>query len=223
MTRHDGEPDRPVEAALRAGAAVYNAGFYHPAHDAWERRWLRAAGPTADLLQGLIQLAAAVHHAREGNDEGATGLADSARAYLANARDGGAARGVNVGAVRDYLAALEAEPAVATREPPVALSIEGVEPRLAALEFPAVGLAARALAEDTDHAALVERAVAYAERDLAADRVGSPVVALLADYCRGQAGGDPDVGPVLARLRGHVERRAQRDADVEGLFDPEED
>lgn len=218
-----GEANHSYGAYLRAGAAVYNAGFYHPAHDAWERRWLHESGPEADLLQGLIQLAAAVHHAQEGNSEGATGLAESAQVYLANARDADATRGMNVTTVGGYLARLERDPTVIERERPVRLEIEGKQPALGALEFPAAGLAAEALAEDTDHEAVVEVGVTYAERDLADGAATSPFVALVLDYLRAQAGGDPDAGVVLGRLRAHVDRRERRDADVAGLFDSDED
>ena len=65
---------------LRAGIAVYNAGEYHAAHDAWEDYWLDLERGTDDerLLHGLIQFTAAVHHAEERNWEGAVGLAESA-------------------------------------------------------------------------------------------------------------------------------------------------
>ncbi len=39
---------------LRAGAAIYNDGYYHAAHDAWEARWLECEDGTDDerLLHG---------------------------------------------------------------------------------------------------------------------------------------------------------------------------
>lgn len=217
------EADHPYGAYLRAGAAVYNAGFYHAAHDAWERRWLHESGPSADLLQGLIQLAAAVHHAQEGNPEGSTGLAESAQTYLTSAHDADVSRGVNILAVRDYLARLEQDPTVVERKRPVRLTAEGKQPALDALEFPAAGLAAEALAEDTDHETIIEHGVTYAEQDLADEVVTSPFLALILDYLRAQADGDPDAAVVLSRLHEHVDRRERRDADVAGLFDSHED
>jgi predicted metal-dependent hydrolase len=73
-----------MESHLRAGVAVYNAGQYHAAHDAWEDHWLDLEQGTDDeqFLHGLIQFTAAVHHARTRNWSGATGLASSARDYL---------------------------------------------------------------------------------------------------------------------------------------------
>ena len=45
-----------MDAHLRAGAAIYNTGEFHAAHDAWEELWLDMDdGPDRDLLQGLIQ------------------------------------------------------------------------------------------------------------------------------------------------------------------------
>lgn len=217
------EPNHPYGAYLRAGIAVYNAGFYHPAHDAWERRWLHESGPEADLLQGLIQLAAAVHHAQERNMEGATGLAESAQAYLMEARKGDATRGVNVAAVQDYLARFEQDPTVIERERPVRLEVESEQPSLDTLEFPAAGLAAKALAEDTDHEEPIERGVTHATRDITDGVATSPFVALVLDYLRAQGGGDPETAIVLGRLRDHVNRRERRAGDVTGLFDPDED
>lgn len=98
-----------MDAALRAGIAVYNADYYHAAHDAWEAEWLDCeAGDDERFLQGLIQFTAAVHHAANRNWDGAVGLCDSASDYL----DGlpTAYRGTNVDDVRAYLVALGSDP-----------------------------------------------------------------------------------------------------------------
>jgi hypothetical protein len=73
-----------MEAHLRAGVAIYNAGGYHAAHDAWEDRWLDLEAGTDDerFLHGLIQFTAAVHHGRHGNWAGLQGLAESGAGYL---------------------------------------------------------------------------------------------------------------------------------------------
>ena len=54
------------------GATLFNAGYYWEAHEAWESLWHRAGrtGPTADLLKGLIKLAAAGVKLREHNADG---------------------------------------------------------------------------------------------------------------------------------------------------------
>jgi hypothetical protein len=203
---------------LLAGAALFNAGEHLAAHDPWEHVWLDLdSGPDERLLHGLIQVAAGTHHARTGNAEGATTLAASARGYL-DGLDGH--RGVALGPVRDWLAAVEREPSVAERREPPAIRVDGVAPALDALEFPAASVAAPELAAargDDDAAALLERAGAFGHADLADGATGSPFVTLLLDYL------DPDRpnGPALARLRDHVRRREQRDRDVAGLFDPD--
>jgi predicted metal-dependent hydrolase len=48
------------EAFLR-GAALFNAGQWWEAHEAWEGPWSRAEGDERALLQALILLAAALH------------------------------------------------------------------------------------------------------------------------------------------------------------------
>lgn len=54
-----------MEAQLRkelgAGAALFAAGEWWEAHEAWEGPWQRATGADRDFLQALILLAAALH------------------------------------------------------------------------------------------------------------------------------------------------------------------
>jgi hypothetical protein len=54
------------------GIALFNAGYYWEAHEAWERIWHAHGrrGPVADLLKALIKLAAAGVKAREGRQAG---------------------------------------------------------------------------------------------------------------------------------------------------------
>jgi predicted metal-dependent hydrolase len=51
------------DVALETGRKHFNAGRFFEAHDAWEAEWLRATGPRRLLLQGLIQVAAALFKA----------------------------------------------------------------------------------------------------------------------------------------------------------------
>lgn len=194
---------------LRAGAAVHNAGFHHAAHDAWEAEWLEREDATADLLQGLIQFSAAVHHARNRNWSGATGLAERAREYL----DGAPEHDTNAAAVRSWLGRLAADPALIEREPVPDITVDDDTVTLGALEFPAAGIAARVLGEAVDREELLDAAVAYAAADLPEDPT-SPFVSLVLDFLT-----DPNQGVVLARLEDHVRRRRQRARDVDGLFD----
>ena len=204
-----------MDAELRAGVAVYNAGHYHAAHDAWEAVWLDLPdGDDERFLHGLIQFTAAVYHARERNWSGATGLADSAGEYLADLPSD--YRGVNVGRVREYLAALERDPERIERAPAPALTYEREALALADLEFEGAAVAAEVLAEDLDYDEdVIEQAVAYARADLGDGGEGSQFVTFLLDFVR-----DPESRPIVAqRLSEHVDRREHRESDVDGLFD----
>jgi hypothetical protein len=205
-----------MEAPLRAGIAVYNAGDYHPAHDAWEDHWLALKTDTDDelFLHGLIQFTAAVYHATERNWAGATGLAESARGYLVTLPD--TYRGVDVAAVRDYLAALHADPEVIDRRDPLALTYEGEILHLDALGFESSAAAAEVYAEEGPYdEAVIEQAVAYARADLDAGDETSDFVTFVMDFARDSA----NRGIVHQRLSERVERREQRESDVDGLFE----
>ncbi len=49
--------------ALRRGAALFDAGRFWDAHEAWEEAWLEEDGEVRLFLQGLIQVAAGYHKA----------------------------------------------------------------------------------------------------------------------------------------------------------------
>jgi len=204
-----------MRAHLRAGVAVYNAGRYHAAHDAWEQRWLAAEeGDDERLLHGLIQFTAAVHHARGRNWSGAVGLCESGREYLAALPDD--YRGIDVATVREYLAALEADPERVERARPPALTHEGDALALADLDFEATAVAAGVLAEALGYdEAVIERATEYARADLGRGEDGSRFVTFLFDFVRDQA----NRAVVAQRLSEHVDRRRHREADVDGLFE----
>lgn len=61
-------------ALFLRGVEQFNAGRFFDAHESWEEVWLAAAEPERTYLQGLIQIAAAFHHYRRGNLEGARSL-----------------------------------------------------------------------------------------------------------------------------------------------------
>jgi len=205
-----------MDAHLRAGVAIYNAGYYHAAHDAWEDHWLGLGSGTDDelLLHGLIQFTAAVYHARNRNWSGATGLAESGREYLVDLPP--EYRAVNVETVRDFLAALERDPERIERGPVPALTHDGRVLGLADLDFDATAVAAEVLAEELGYDEdVIERAVEYARVDLDAGEEGSRFVTLLFDFVRDE----DNRGIVVQRLSEHGQRRAHRESDVEGLFD----
>ncbi|MFB6298547.1 MAG: DUF309 domain-containing protein [Salinirussus sp.] len=201
---------------LRAGVAIYNGGSYHAAHDAWEECWLDLEDGTDDerLLHGLIQFTAAVYHARNRNWSGTTGLADSAREYLAGLPAD--CRGIDVASVRSYLCALGGDPELIERRRPLPIRHDGETPGLADLGFAATGVAAEVLAEEGGYdESTVERAVRYAGADIEDGTTGSPFVTLLFDFVR-----EPEQrGVVFSRLADHVSRRRSREDDVAGLFE----
>ena len=200
---------------LRAGVAIYNAGFYHAAHDAWEEYWLDLEAGTEDerLLHGLIQFTAAVHHARGRNWEGAVGLAESAHGYLAGLPAD--YRDVALEPVRSFLETLAADPELLERRQPIRLEHDGTTPTLADLGFVPTAVAATVLAAELGYDEVpIEQARTYAERDLEAGDDGSRFITLLFDFVRE----DDHRGIVYQRLTDHVDRRETREADVEGLF-----
>jgi predicted metal-dependent hydrolase len=202
-----------VREHLRAGIAIHNAGNYHAAHDAWEERWLDLAGDDERFLHGLIQFTATIHHARDRNWLGATGLAGSAREYLAPLSS--PYRGVDLAVVREFLAALEADPECIERAPPPRLTHEGHEVALDDLDFGASAVAAVMVAEHGDYdESMVEHATDYARTDLDNGNETSPFVTLVMDFARGGSR-----GIIHQRLAEHTDRRAARERDVDGLFE----
>ncbi|WP_276245515.1 DUF309 domain-containing protein [Haladaptatus sp. YSMS36] len=201
---------------LQAGIAIYNAGEFHAAHDAWEDVWLDLDAGSDDerLLHGLIQFTAAVHHATRQNWEGVAGLVESAGEYLSGLPAD--YRGVNVGPVRDYLTTLARDPTAIDFDAPLALTYEGRELHVHHLDFPAAAIAALVLAEEHDYdEAVVAQAVAYARDDLAENNQTSQFITFVMDFASDPA----HRGIVFQRLAQHVERRKSKERDVEGLFD----
>lgn len=76
-------------AAYRRGFTLFNAGYYWEAHEVWESLWHAHGrrGPTADLLRGLIKLAAAGVKVREHQPRGVTTHAQRATLLFATLRD----------------------------------------------------------------------------------------------------------------------------------------
>jgi len=203
-----------MNAHLRAGIAVYNAGRYHAAHDAWEDHWLDLDdGDDERFLHGLIQFTAVVHHATDENWSGAQGLAESAGEYLADLP--AAYRGVNLDDIRPFLGRVADDPERVDWDTPPELTHEGRRVGYDDLEFEATAVAAEVLAEaDGYDEAVVADAVEYARRTLDERGEGRFVGQLFAFVQ--EAENRPFV---YAHLANHVERERQKDADVAGLFD----
>jgi hypothetical protein len=62
---------------------LFNQGEFFEAHEAWEDVWRVESGPDRRTLQGLIQIAVALHHHSTGNIVGARSLLRRGRQNLA--------------------------------------------------------------------------------------------------------------------------------------------
>jgi len=63
-----------MDPRIAQGVAELNARRYFEAHEVWEEVWLETVGPERQLLQGLIQIAAAYLKAESGNFSATTKL-----------------------------------------------------------------------------------------------------------------------------------------------------
>lgn len=70
------------EQAYLRGLELLNQGQYFAAHESLEEVWRTMAGRERQFVQGLIQVAVALHHHRAGNAEGAIALMDRAMRNL---------------------------------------------------------------------------------------------------------------------------------------------
>ena len=83
---------------FQRGIELFNAHEYFDAHEVWEDVWRAAPAQEKKLLQGLIQVAVALHHHSRGNLEGARSLLVRAERNLSHYPDSYA--GVNLAQVR---------------------------------------------------------------------------------------------------------------------------
>ena len=89
-----------ADPRLEKGRALFNAGRFFEAHDAWEELWREAVGPRRTFLQGLIQIAAGFLKDQRGAPESAARLLEMGLEKLGS----GAAP---AGALRDFAAAVD--------------------------------------------------------------------------------------------------------------------
>jgi predicted metal-dependent hydrolase len=61
----------PQRQLLAKGIELFNEELFFECHEAWEEAWIAASGGQRAFLQGLIQVAAALHHLRRENLAGA--------------------------------------------------------------------------------------------------------------------------------------------------------
>jgi hypothetical protein len=75
MEASHASPSPEDAAALwQQGIAQFNRQEFFESHESWELIWLPAPEPDKTFLQGIIQVAAALHHFRRGNLGGARSL-----------------------------------------------------------------------------------------------------------------------------------------------------
>jgi predicted metal-dependent hydrolase len=55
-----------LRTRLAPGRAAFNRGDFFEAHELWEDVWRELAGADRTFVQGLIQIAAGLHHVKEG-------------------------------------------------------------------------------------------------------------------------------------------------------------
>ena len=67
-----------TQGGLFEGLRCFHSGAFFEAHEHWESVWLAAQEPEKTFLQGLIQVAAAIHHFQRGNCAGTISLLRSA-------------------------------------------------------------------------------------------------------------------------------------------------
>lgn len=77
-----------TRSAILRGRGLFDRGAFFEAHEVWEAAWLTESGPVRVLLQGLIQIAAALYKAsRAEHPGGCVRLFDAGLAKLASAGD----------------------------------------------------------------------------------------------------------------------------------------
>lgn len=77
--------DGPAAEELRRGIAEFNAGAWFQCHETFEELWAGAGGAERNFYQGVLQVAVALHHWREGNFRGAAHLCAAAQQLLRRA------------------------------------------------------------------------------------------------------------------------------------------
>ena len=75
-------PADPDATRFLQGLALLNAGEAFDAHEVWEELWLEAGGARARFLQGMIQLAVAMHHWQAGRHPAARRLLERGSSKL---------------------------------------------------------------------------------------------------------------------------------------------
>ncbi len=64
----------PLKDRLFEGRAAFDRGAFFEAHELWEQTWRELDGEERTAVQGLIQIAAALHHLQRGQPRPAARL-----------------------------------------------------------------------------------------------------------------------------------------------------
>ena len=107
-------------SSFQRGLTLFNAREYFDAHEVWEDVWRAAPVAEKKFLQGLIQVAVALHHHHRGNIDGARSLLDRAHRNLSHYPDSYA--GVNLAAVRTAIAQCQQALSAGAPLPPLRIS-----------------------------------------------------------------------------------------------------
>jgi hypothetical protein len=75
--------DGRVAAAVARAITLWNERLFFEVHEVLEAEWVRASGSERQALQGVIQIAVALHHHAHGNPRGARTLMREGRERLA--------------------------------------------------------------------------------------------------------------------------------------------
>ncbi len=89
-------------AEFQHGIILFNEKKFFDAHEVWEDVWRAAAPEEQQFLQGLIQIAVALHHHSRGNLQGARSLLARAQRNLSDYPDSYA--GLDLGGIRAAVA-----------------------------------------------------------------------------------------------------------------------
>ena len=79
--------DEISRALFDEGVTLFNCESYFECHEVWEALWKHSSGADRIAIQGMIQSAAAILHARRGNRKGAHTLWSKAAPKLSGLAD----------------------------------------------------------------------------------------------------------------------------------------
>ena len=109
------------ELGFQRGAMLFNAREYFDAHEVWEDVWRAAPVEEKKFLQGMIQIAVALHHHSRGNIDGARSLLARAQRNLSHYPD--SYGGANLAAVRAAITQCQHALSAGAPLPPFRISI----------------------------------------------------------------------------------------------------